>query len=491
MSTSAAFPRVNGNSVVPAEDQREANFLRSLLQVRDEVFAGKHLRIRLPAKVLEQVAPRLSQIAPPAKPTTNGTSNEGSSSQPFTSRLESSLQHFPSSNESASAGAYGSRPFSAKSASSGIDPVLLTKSDHLIRAELQLKRQQLERVLKDQLDKRGRANDDDREVLDVESLLAEAQRLVKPVSGLRISDANSDAAESFDENSYYSSKADSWSSEEVDRNQNNNADAAEPLTLQGKHIAIGAKLTEPKSNQARHLEPTVIELDEEPYEPADDIEIYEPGLAGVHEEADESDYSPPPADAGPIDPRRGRGREDHGAVNGYGVDASFCLNHSLYSLVLSITWSAHRHDHTIVSRRQDSNHFCHQCSWFLSWLDSAATFEMLILHTGCSGAKVPWVRPHRSRTTGNANARISVTRDDANWQPNGLSARPNLISRKNPNRPLLLLPSQTHRPASGAQCNPVLMMWKCFLCETVVPYSPFTMKDRILLPSRLANTKSQ
>jgi len=320
MATSAALPHLNGNGVVPAEAQCEADFLKSLLQVRDEVFAGRHPRIRLPAKVLEQVAPRPPQTAPPARPTTNGTPNGTSPSQLFPPRPESSLQHIPSPNGFASPGTHGSRPFSAKSASSGIDPVLLTKSDHLIRAELQLKRQQLERSLKDQLDKKGRAHDDEREVFDVERLLAEAQRLVKPISGLRVSAANSEAAESFDENSYYSSKADSWSSDEVDRNQNNNADAAEPLTLQGKRLANAAQLTSPKSNQAKHVEPTVIDLDEEPYEPVDDLEIYEPGPARVHEDAEESDYSPPPAELGPSETRRGRGRENYG-VNGYGVDA--------------------------------------------------------------------------------------------------------------------------------------------------------------------------
>ena len=320
MATSATLPLLNGNGVVPAEVQREADFLKSLLQVRDEVFAGKHPRIRLPAKVLEQVAPRPPQTAPPARPPTNGTPNGASAAQLFPPRPESSLQHFPAPNAFASPAAHGSRPFSAKSASSGIDPVLLTKSDHLIRAELQLKRQQLERALKDQMDKKGRVHDEDREVLDVENLLAEAQKLVKPVSGLRVSAANSDAAESFDENSYYSSKADSWSSDEVDRNQNN-ADAAEPFTLQGKRSANVAQLTAPKPNKAKHVEPTVIDLDEEPYEPADDLEIYEPEPATAHEDAEESDYSPPPAELGLGDYRRGHGRENYGALNGYGVDA--------------------------------------------------------------------------------------------------------------------------------------------------------------------------
>lgn len=324
MATGAAAVvpgHLNGHSVVPAEVRREADFLEQLLQIRDDVLAGKHPRIRLPPKVLDQVAPRPPQTALPPRPTTNWTPNGAlPSTQPFSQRPDSALPHFP-----ASPAPHSSRPFSAKPASSGIDPVLLTKSDHLIRAELQLKRQQLERTLKDQLDKRGRANEDEREVLDVENLLAQAHRLVKPISGLQIAATNSDDGESFDENSYYSSKADSWSSDEVDRNQKNNADAAEPLTLQGKRSVNDAQLTAPQPAQPTQADHTVIDLDDEPYEPADDIEISDAEPAGIHDEAEESDYSPPPAEIVAREPRRGRGRENQGGPNGYGVDVLLSL----------------------------------------------------------------------------------------------------------------------------------------------------------------------
>jgi hypothetical protein len=331
MSTSAAPLHPEGNGVVPAEVGREAEFYGQLLQIRDAVYAGKHPRIRLPAKVIEQVAPRPSQIAPPAKPTTNGTPNgtpnRTAPSLQLPVRPDSSLQHFSTPQKN---GIFsppvpnGSRPFSAKSASSGIDPVLLTKSDHLIKAELQLKRQQLERALKDQLDKKARV-DEERELLDVENVLGSAQKLVQPVSGLSATATNSDEAESFDENSYYSSKADSWSSSEVDRNQTH---PAAPLTEQRKTSLNEAQVGAHDSAQPNQASQTVIELDED-YEPTDDIDLYEPEPARAHEEADESDYSPPPADTGPSAPRRGRGRERNGVTNGYGDSASLIL--SLFS----------------------------------------------------------------------------------------------------------------------------------------------------------------
>jgi hypothetical protein len=62
----------------------------------------------------------------------------------------------------------------------------------------------------------------------------------------------------------------------------------------------------------------VIDLDEEAYEPADDIEIYEPEPATLLDDAEEEDYSPPPADIVANEPSRGRGRnQNHNGANGY------------------------------------------------------------------------------------------------------------------------------------------------------------------------------
>jgi hypothetical protein len=318
MSTSAAAPpRLNGISSVPAVVHREVDFLQQLLQIRDDVFASKHPRIQLPAKVIEQVAPRFPQTTLSSRPTTNGTPNGLPSSQLLPPRPNSSLQAPPTVNEFLPPVPPTQRPYSAISASSSIDPVLLTKSDHLIRAELQLRRQQIERQLKDQFDKKGRGNDTDGEAyLNVEECLTKAQLRVPPVSGIRSTTNNSDGAESFDENSYYSSKADSWSSEELDPKHITNADLAEPLTSQGNLFANARAQAQPVQ-----VQPAVIDLDEEAYEPADDIEIYEPEPASLLDDPEEEDYSPPPADVVANEPSRGRARDrghhNHSGTNGY------------------------------------------------------------------------------------------------------------------------------------------------------------------------------
>ncbi|KAF2502986.1 hypothetical protein BU16DRAFT_612563 [Lophium mytilinum] len=308
-SGATAPPYLNGASPASVEERRWTDFYAKLFELRDEVFAGKHPRIKLPASVLEQVAPRPPQnnshYSYSSRPTTNGTPNGAYAALPTPPRYpdNSSLQYQPGSYQPQASN--GQRSFNANPASS-IDPVLLTKSDDLVRAELQLKRQRVERVLKDQVDKKAHFKDIDAESrLDVDGLLAEALQIVKPVSGLpsatnRNSDGN--GSDSVDENSYYSSQVNSsWSSDENETPQklNNGADAG-ATNLQGtaplpKSAAAPSKVA-PTSLPTPH--------DEEPYEPADDIELYEPPVTAVlDDEDDESDYSPPPAADTFVQPR--------------------------------------------------------------------------------------------------------------------------------------------------------------------------------------------
>ncbi|KAF2109865.1 hypothetical protein BDV96DRAFT_502059 [Lophiotrema nucula] len=316
-------PYVNGNGFVPPEI-RETQFFEKLLQIRDEVLAGKHPRIHLPPNVLEQVAPRPTQHTPPVpSKLVNGTVNGVNASQSFPPRPDSSLQH-TASNDHSTPPQTAQRPFTAKSTSSGIDPVLLTKSDHLIRAELNLKRQQVERTLKDQYDKKGRDKDAtvDESRFDVEDILSKAQESAKPLSGLPPAASHSEGSESFDENSYYSSKANSWSSEDAENA--NGTDTAQSLNLQAKRLEPLAGAPKPPTRfpppAPEQADTAVIDLEEE-YEPVDDIEIYEPEPARVPEDAEESDYSPPPADVGPSGPSRGRGRQ-RGFENNSGTNGS-------------------------------------------------------------------------------------------------------------------------------------------------------------------------
>ncbi|KAF2205727.1 hypothetical protein GQ43DRAFT_436745 [Delitschia confertaspora ATCC 74209] len=326
----AVSPHPNHSTMAPPPTRRVDDlndFYDKVFRLRDDVYAGKHPRIRLPDRVLAEVAPRPAQNNTPtfpSRPSTNGTPTGGSSSHPLPPRPDSSLPYPSSSNGNfTSQHPTPQRTFPTRPASSAIDPVLLTKSDNLIRAELQLKRQQLERVLKDQVDKKNQNRDNkdlalEESRIDVEAIFNKALTRVKPISGLQtapslpIASNNSEEVESFDENSYYSSQANSWVSEEVDSNNAaNGVDAAESDALQAKRSAIEAQLTTAAPAHHTDVQPPQVDavmadVDEEPYEPADEIEIYE--SPKTQEVREESDYSPPPADVPVMENNYGRGR---------------------------------------------------------------------------------------------------------------------------------------------------------------------------------------
>lgn len=106
------------------------------------------------------------------------------------------------------------------SSSSGLDPIFLEKSDSLVRAEGQLKRQRIERDLQAQVELRKqlpqtRDNGADApSSLNIAAVLTSAFARESHVSGLKpMAKAGSVAGSSFDENDYYSSQVESdWSS---------------------------------------------------------------------------------------------------------------------------------------------------------------------------------------------------------------------------------------------------------------------------------------
>ena len=77
-----------------------------------------------------------------------------------------------------------------KTHTGGIDPVLLTKSDDLIRAETHLKRQRIEKQVKEHADQKKqiarRDADAEASLTDLPDILQKAWEIVKPVSGLKL-----------------------------------------------------------------------------------------------------------------------------------------------------------------------------------------------------------------------------------------------------------------------------------------------------------------
>ena len=141
------------------------------------------------------------------------------------------------------------KPPTSTSKSSGIDPIFLTKSTVLVKAEIYQKRQRLEKVLEEQLHRSQKQKAIDQDALpdfDVTDVFRKAQELVKPTQMLGSNRANgvASSSDSFDENTFYSSQMDeSTTTEEVDESQKRRPHRICKFFLRGVHCRYGQSCT--------------------------------------------------------------------------------------------------------------------------------------------------------------------------------------------------------------------------------------------------------
>ena len=188
-----------------------------ILKLRDAVFAGSHPRLTVPTNAVRKVSPRATQapshtlpsVPPSAAPQYLGVQLPGL-------QLNNSTEHAPTTTLSIPNGTpSGPRSDPPATAASELDPIFLTKTDVLVRAEAQLHRQRIERALREQLEgkkKDARHKTSPQEAkpdFDVSDVLSKALEIAKPVTfeNSHAANENGSASDSFDENSFYSSKA--------------------------------------------------------------------------------------------------------------------------------------------------------------------------------------------------------------------------------------------------------------------------------------------
>ncbi|MCJ1228583.1 hypothetical protein MMC12_005244 [Toensbergia leucococca] len=211
----AAALQSNGVKLTDQESKKIIEY-EKILTLHDQVFADTHPRLKVNQQALNKnhsrsiehshalPAPRVNGL--PKKPPQSNQLTSAHSKDPhvLVPQQNSYLQKFPNPP----------RTSSSAQGSSGIDPVLLTKSEVLVRAELQQKRQRIERSLEEQVQQKrvvSRQRPTDQEALpdfDVTGVLKMAQEIVKP---LKVADnnganGNPSSSDSFDENTFYSSQ---------------------------------------------------------------------------------------------------------------------------------------------------------------------------------------------------------------------------------------------------------------------------------------------
>ena len=251
----------------PYTEKEELFEYEKLIKLRNDVFANDHPSPKLPRQSVG-LGNSFPAPGPPLLP-------------PVSSSQKMNGIHLPSqlSNATSSRAADPhapkllSNPDQPKSpknlklstpalGSSGIDPIFLTKSDVLVRAEIQQKRQRIERALEEQIHQRRKQKTFDHEALpdfNATEVLRKAQELVKPVKMHQTSRANGAASssDSFDEKTFYSSQVESTTTEEVDESHKWRPHRICNFFLKGEHCRYGDACTfshDPKLKQKLEAE---------------------------------------------------------------------------------------------------------------------------------------------------------------------------------------------------------------------------------------------
>ncbi len=216
-----------------------------LVKFRDEVLSGAHPRIQpaglagLKSGTDDSYSPLSTNSLnsnPSASPKAKATSSKGDAqaSETAGSYKATPNSHRTSMNRTGTLpglGMLGSikvngTPKAVAAGKPEINPVLLEKSDDLIKAEIQIQRQRLERSLKEQADQKKAATKTTQHAqeslteLDLADVLTRALALVQSTA-VPVTDAaaanGSTASDSFDDNTFYSSRHDTPETPQISR----------------------------------------------------------------------------------------------------------------------------------------------------------------------------------------------------------------------------------------------------------------------------------
>ena len=181
-------------------------------KISEEIFAGTHPRLRVPKQFVRKVAPcRQVQNNGPPPMAKDGTNNQQSEMVKPTAMPPAIVTEAPKTVESMPMTTTPMAPtihIPPPKPTSKIDPIFLTKSDDLVKAELQLQRQRVERGLREQVEQKRKETRKKTSFMEakpdfsVTDVLRRALEVVLPVE-LKPAKGTT----SSDENSFYSSRA--------------------------------------------------------------------------------------------------------------------------------------------------------------------------------------------------------------------------------------------------------------------------------------------
>ncbi|KFY36645.1 hypothetical protein V494_05009 [Pseudogymnoascus sp. VKM F-4513 (FW-928)] len=207
-----------GSAGLTRNELHEIQEYEKIIRFRDAVYSGTHPQIQIPPHLAGK------SLVKPLSPNTVVTP----SNQPpaaFSSTTPAAKTYTGKENEGNGEKLLDGRRITAarspvgpsKTNKSEINPILLEKSADLIKAEIQLHRQRLERSLRDQVDQRRismKAASQTSESLpdfDLSDVLSKAFTIVHPSTASEAGQSQggrTSASDSFDDNTFYSSQHD-------------------------------------------------------------------------------------------------------------------------------------------------------------------------------------------------------------------------------------------------------------------------------------------
>ncbi|KAK7927784.1 hypothetical protein PG985_004782 [Apiospora marii] len=213
----ATGPALQPSTVLSEDELRQIHEYDRVVQFRNAVLSGSHPHIKPPAQSGATKAQSNLQTSSSLGGSNGETPGLLNPAPVHDYRLDNSQSFKANSQQSAIASA-GLVNF-AKDAAAGaaqFDPLLLTKSDVLVRAELQQQRQRIEKTLREELEQRRTASKTTQPAeqeadLDLPDILAKALTLVQataPPADAELAANSSDSSDSFDNNTFYSSQHD-------------------------------------------------------------------------------------------------------------------------------------------------------------------------------------------------------------------------------------------------------------------------------------------
>ncbi|SCO38567.1 uncharacterized protein FFMR_05184 [Fusarium fujikuroi] len=212
------------------KERHQIEQYEKIVRFSTTVLSGKHPTIKVPSNF---IPPTQTSIHPIDISTQDGTPSHQTDAHGQTIANEKQADVSATTNNS-------SKPYG--SGSTEINPIFLEKSEDLVKAELKLQRQRLERALRDEVDQRrvtakSVAQGEPVVEFDLNEVLTKALTLVESNAGpdttatAAAADATNidNASDSFDDNTFYSSQHNTPSSVLTSRVRNESQEAQVPV----------------------------------------------------------------------------------------------------------------------------------------------------------------------------------------------------------------------------------------------------------------------